>query len=423
MTAKEWLDIVKRNPVAFGWEAGFKDLTELHNGWIKSFLLAKTDQTLQAHRGSYKTTCLAIAIALMLIVYPQLIIMFTRKTDDDVKEIILQIAKMLRSDMFQALAYGLWQKNILLTRESAFEIDTNLKASPRGSSQLIGMGSKGSMTGKHGDIIITDDIINLQDRISPAERERTKLFYQELQNIKNRDGRIINTGTPWHKEDAFSLMGEIQKYSVYDTGLLSAAEIDSLRQKMTPSLFAANYELKHIADADAMFTAPNMWKGEQDAIYNGIGHIDAAYGGNDGTAFTVIRETGCGELVVLGKLWDKHVDDCLDEILILHEHYRVGTIFCESNADKGYLRKQIKERGVPCQNYHENRNKFIKISTSLRSSWERIYFVEGTDPEYLQQILDYTENAAHDDAPDSLATAILVRNGHTVKLKTFKGGI
>jgi hypothetical protein len=30
-------------------------------------------------------------------------------------------------------------------------------------------------------------------------------------------------------------------------------------------------------------------------------------------------------------------------------------------------------------------------------------FLEGTDPEYIDQILDYTENAEHDDAPDSAA--------------------
>ena len=33
-------------------------------------------------------------------------------------------------------------------------------------------------------------------------------------------------------------------------------------------------------------------------------------------------------------------------------------------------------------------------------------FVEGTDEEYIEQILDYNENAEHDDAPDSLASII-----------------
>ena len=33
-------------------------------------------------------------------------------------------------------------------------------------------------------------------------------------------------------------------------------------------------------------------------------------------------------------------------------------------------------------------------------------FVAGTDQEYINQICDYTENAEHDDAPDSAASIV-----------------
>ena len=42
---------------------GFKDLTALHNEWLRSFLCANMDQTLLAHRGSYKTTDLSLFLA------------------------------------------------------------------------------------------------------------------------------------------------------------------------------------------------------------------------------------------------------------------------------------------------------------------------------------------------------------------------
>jgi len=51
-------------------------------------------------------------------------------------------------------------------------------------------------------------------------------------------------------------------------------------------------------------------------------------------------------------------------------------------------------------------NKYFKISTYLKSNWDRIIFIKETDKEYINQILDYTENAEHDDAPDSLASLI-----------------
>ena len=51
-------------------------------------------------------------------------------------------------------------------------------------------------------------------------------------------------------------------------------------------------------------------------------------------------------------------------------------------------------------------NKYIKISTHLKGRWADVVFIKETDKEYINQILDYTENSSHDDAPDSLASLI-----------------
>ena len=285
---RQWLELLKKKPYAFGIESGFADLVDIHNEWIKSFLFSKEDMTLQASRGTYKTTCLSIAMALMVVIYPKYNIIFLRKADDDVKEIIVQTAKLLQSDIYQDLTYDLYGTTLELTKESAFEIDTNLKATSRGTAQLIGIGSGGSLTGKHGDIVITDDIININDRVSKAARERTKYIYQELQNVKNRGGRFINTGTPWHKNDAFTLMPNVQKWDCYDVGMFTDEMIQKLRDSMSPSLFAANYELKHIADVDSMFTSPKIDDGSNThKIFNGTAHIDAAYGGGDSSAINI----------------------------------------------------------------------------------------------------------------------------------------
>ena len=415
-----YLDLVKHKPVAFGNETGFTDLTTIHDEWIKSFLFANDDRTLQAHRGSYKTTSLAVAMALMIIIYPTKNQIFLRKGDDDVKEIIVQVAQMLHADIFQDLSRELYGVPIQFTKQSAFEIDTNLKATSRGASQLLGIGSKSTLTGKHGDIIITDDIVNIDDRISNAHRERTKYTYQELENVKNRGGRFINTGTPWHKDDAFQLMPNISRYDCYSTGLMAEEEIQHLRNKMTPSLFAANYELKHIADEDALFTNPIIDDGSNtEKIYNGVAHIDAAYGGSDDSAFTILNRHENGKIYVYGSLKQAHIDDVLPEFESKRELYRAGTLYNELNADKGYLAKKIKR---PVKTYHEKMNKYIKISTYLREEWENIVFVKGTDPEYINQILDFTENATSDDAPDSLAS-LLRETQSNLKIQLFKHGI
>ncbi|MDT2737654.1 hypothetical protein P7H00_11085 [Enterococcus pseudoavium] len=397
------LDLIKKKPVLIGNWVGFPDLVELHNDWLKSFLFATDDQTLLAHRGSYKTTDLAVAISLLMVLYPNKTIIFLRKTDTDVIEIITQVAKILTSTEFLRLVFALYGTKLKLVKFNTTEIDTNLKTSARGTSQLLGMGIGASLTGKHADIVITDDIVNIKDRTSKAERVRTKLQYQELQNVKNRGGRFINTGTPWHKDDAINLMPNVQRFDCYQTGLITKEQLKHLQQSMSPSLFAANYELKHIADEDSLFDAPK-YTDDTSLIYNGIAHIDAAYGGSDSTAFTIFKEQPDGTIVGYGRKWQKHVDECLAEIFAIHQELRAGTFHVENNGDKGYLAKDLKKAGKHAKEYHEKANKFIKISSYLRKYWPSIVWLDSTDPEYIAEILDYTENATHDDCPDSAAS-------------------
>lgn len=415
------LDLLWNEPYKIGHWVGFKDLTTLHNEWLRSFLYAEEDRTLLAHRGSYKTTDLSLFLALHTIIQPNENVMFFRKTDDDVTEVITQAQKILQSGAVRKIAHTLYGTDLLLAKANNSEIHTNFCTSTKGISQVVGLGIGTSITGKHADIVVTDDIVNLKDRISKAERERTKTQYMELQNICNRGGRFINTGTPWHKEDAISIMPNVRRYDCYSTGLISREKLEQLRQSMSDSLFAANYELKHIADKDAMFKEPKF-TADESLIYDGLTHIDAAYDGEDGTAYTIFKEQKDGRIIGFGKRWDKHVDDCLSEIGIYHKKYRAGSIACEKNADKGYLAKELRGLGYSTSLYSESMNKFVKISTYLRKNWSRIIWLEDTDPEYINEILNYNEFAEHDDSPDS-AASLLRRIQNQPKRNRVKGGL
>ena len=403
-TKTELLDYLTNYPADIGRIVGFTDFTDLHNEWLKKIILPKGDFTLQAHRGSYKTTCLSEGIALRMVFYPEQNIIFMRKTGGDVVEVIRQVSKILHSDVMGYIFQRIYGYPLEFVGENNSSITLNNYGITRGASQLMGIGTVGSLTGKHADVVITDDIINLQDRISQAERNRIKGVYQELQNIKNRGGIIINTGTPWHKDDAFSLMPEPDRYDCYNTGLLSDEQIETLRRSMSSSLFAANYELRHIASDDVIFANPQMGA-DPSLVEQGIGHIDAAYHGEDFTAYTLIRLSG-GKYYVYGKLWRKHIEDVLDEILEIHHGFNAGKIYCEDNGDKGYLGRDLRKRGERVVIYSESMNKYLKITSHLKFEWENVIFVKGTDAEYINQICDFNDNAEHDDAPDSLASLV-----------------
>jgi len=213
---------------------GLTRLTDtLHGRWIREMVFGQGDMTLLAHRGSYKTTCLSFAMAVMLVVYPRKNLLFLRKTDSDVLEVLRQVKLLLATDAMQELTGRIYGSPVQVLRGDMWSVNTDCYAAIRGAPQLLGLGTGGSMTGKHADIILTDDIVNLQDRISVVERKRICGVYQELQNIRNPGGRILNTGTPWHPDDAFRLMPPPEKYDCYQTGLLTKDAIAKLRAAMS----------------------------------------------------------------------------------------------------------------------------------------------------------------------------------------------
>ena len=175
MTRKQAIELLVKHPAKLGRSLGFTLLTDdLHNGWIRDMVTGKEDETLQAHRGSYKTTCVSLALAIIMILFPNLTTLFLRKTDPDVKEVVEQVRKILLSSTIRVLVWVIWGVELQLTVSNALEISTNLATGPRGTSQLVAQGVGGSLTGKHFDRIFTDDIVNLQDRVSKAERDHTK---------------------------------------------------------------------------------------------------------------------------------------------------------------------------------------------------------------------------------------------------------
>ncbi len=402
MNKIEFARAIYKHPEKVGVSVGFKDLTEIHGEWIREMVWGNSDYTLMAHRAAYKSSCLAVAISLMMVFYPTKNIIFLRKADNDVSEMIRMVNKILKSQILIDICAVLHGVSLELTEEASDHISTSLWTSPMGASQLLGIGIKSSITGKHSEIVITDDICNVSDRISKAERDRTKLQYQELQNIRNRGGRIINLGTKWHKDDVFTLMDNIHIYDYKRTGLISDEQLKKIKESMTASLFACNYELKIIADDDVIFDSPQTGA-DPSLVEQGECHIDAAFYGEDYTAFTIMNKHD-GKYYVYGRCWRKHVEDCYSEIMQDYERFMCRRVSLETNADKGMVGKELRNMGLRVSLYAEKMNKYLKIVTYLKTIWKDVVFVQGTDAEYINQICDFNENCEHDDAADSCAS-------------------
>ena len=206
-----------------------------------------------------------------------------------------------------------------------------------------------------------------------------------------------------------------QTYTLDDNPYLDPAVVASLKREYAGTVLYDRYIMGLWVSAEgALFTTCPEADADPEVLRDGVAHVDAAYGGADGTALTLGRREG-GTLYLYGRLWQAHVDTALDAIVGLCRSMRCAPVLCERNADRGYLARELRRRGAEARTYFEKLNKHTKIGAYLRKWWSGVRFVKGTDRAYISQILSYTEGAAHDDAPDSAACVARYFDGRAAR--------
>ncbi len=401
------LETIKNKPHVLGHWLGYNDLSEIHSKWIIDCWDSGKDYTLQAHRNSYKTTAVLVIGAIRwLFFHPNDTILISRKSQTDANKILSEIATHYNSDKLKTIYKDCYNTEDLIKRSNSTVLDLTLhrQASKESNIETIGMG--GGITGGHFDKVMGDDLITVKDRVSKAEREATKTFIRELKNIpKTEGGTITITGTPWHKEDAYSIIKPPEKYplgSIHIKGFTDE-KIEDIKQSTTPSLFAANYELKHISSDDHMFADIKYCKWDMDKSPNG--YIDPAYSGTNTSSMALLYQDG-EKIVVRGWAWRQDITELYSKLRNLLVDYNSGTVWIESNADKGLSLKDFRNIYPASSGVYESMNKHLKIVSYLKQNWNNVYFAEDCQPEFIEQIVDYVEGDEPDDAPDALAALI-----------------
>lgn len=198
-----------------------------------------------------------------------------------------------------------------------------------------------------------------------------------------------------------------QTYSIDDNPFLDPTFVSELKKEYAGTSLYDRYILGLWAASEgALFTTYPEYTEDESLLYDGIAHIDAAYGGQDGTAFTCAKKTVTEngvKIYMFGKLRNQHIDTLMDVFMDDMSRLRCSPVYMERNADKGFVGREFHRKGQLVRLYDEHENKFKKIATFLRKWWPSIVFLKGTDKRYIEQIMAYNEGAEHDDAPDSAA--------------------
>lgn len=345
--------------------------------------------------------------------------LYTSYSDDLITKHSSEIMEIMKSDTYSTL----WQYEFKKDKKS--KSNWSIEGST-GRSGLTAGAMGGTITGLDAGnpavdgfcgAMIIDDPLKATDII--FETKRNDCIYKYNSALKTRlrrsDVPIILIMQRLQEDDlsGWILENEPDKWDVIKIRALgneqsiweekvSTRELLDKREK-TPFVFYPQYQQEPNSNINSSFKGLTFAKkDEENKIFNGIGHIDKGFDGSDGTAFTICKQVG-DTYYIFGKLWlDKHVDDCLSDISAYRQKYLTGTIYTEKNDDKGYMGRNFPNVST----YQEIQNKHLKIMTYLYPAWKNIKFLSGTDEAYIRQIQSYNEHAKHDDAPDSLASAI-----------------
>jgi len=412
----EHLKQIRQQPHLLGLLAGKDKLTPMHSEWCRYLWESPTDVCLRGHRGSYKTTMdIEIGVPWWLLFHPNNRIAIVRKTFTGSSEIVRNISNIMMMDTIYPLFELAWGEKWKFTVRRDGKLEISAKKTKTKESSVVALGLDSGLTGSHYDDIICDDFIDLEDRVSEAERERTKLIVQEIRtNIADPGKRTMFQGTPWHRHDAWEILPPAKDYPVNATGLRTPEELEDIKTKTSKILYAINYDLKFENEADLIFSNPRMgvWHDGNSEIK---AHIDAAYKGTHYCALTIMGKMKNERLNVIGWVYPGNIKDWFPFIIQKLVRYEVREVFSEDNADRGYtndvleLNPVLRQKGVWMTEYHELEKKHVKIANYLGEVFNQIEFAQESDPNYMEQVIDWREGEEPDDAPDSASA--LVREG------------
>jgi hypothetical protein len=397
---------VRDTPRLLGHLLGYTKLRPLHDQWIHETWDTPGSHALMAFRGSYKTTAVVIVgIIRYLLFYPDTRIFIIHKTYTDAAKVVHAVSSAFDKPTIKALFHEVHGIVPHKTVDNDGRLSFNFKEKSTLEANLTAYGIRTAITGSHADVIIADDIIGLEDRVSRAERDAVKERIRELAaNIIDPAALTIWLGTKWAQGDGWEVIEtftEIKKYPVSTYNFLPPEAIEEKRKRLTPFLFAVNYELELLSDESLMFQDPHwgVFAPESWRTMAVTAQLDAAYGGEDTCALTIRAGNQ-----MIGFLHQGHVQHWYDFIAAQYRKYHCREILIETNADKGYVARDLREYSLSVRTYAERDNKVIKISTYLYGAWADLVWDENTDPRYMEQILDYRPGGGgHDDAPDSAA--------------------
>jgi hypothetical protein len=292
---------------------------------------------------------------------------------------------------------------------------------------VIAAGAGGALTGGGANIALIDDPVkNWEDALSEALQEKKYNWYKSVLRTRLYPGSaIILILTRWVTYDLAGRILEHEKtvekggkWVHLNLPLLDAQgnslwpemyddkEIADIRETVGEKIFQALYQQEPIDVVERIFSDPQF--AEPPRNMRLVAYLDPAFGGKDYTAFSaggMDRIAGDDTLIYVtaGKIWRGTLDHTYSKVERYCHEMGITTLYVESNQAQVAVAKEFQRRGIRVKEVPSTINKNVRIINNVKLNWKDIRFSRSVDQDYLKQIISYSEEAQHDDAPDSLS--------------------
>ncbi len=263
-----------------------------------------------------------------------------------------------------------------------------------------------SLRGRHPKRVVMDDPVT-EDDISEATRKHVERVYNEVNKLT---GNILIIGQPAHKYDLYAKLRGIVKTMEVPHGMIPELDHDLEAQRLAgvdEASISASYMLKVLSEGTTPFDQVKYL----DAFPTGdsaVAFIDPSFKGGDYTALSIVRQYMQG-IAVVGFVWKRAWNHCLDELVPKLHHYRVRKLAFETNSlgDQPIemLGGLLKGSGIGVVGRDSDTNKHARIMAA-GSFAHLIHLSRESSKTYVDHVTKYEYKAEFDDAPDSLASCL-----------------
>jgi hypothetical protein len=362
---------------------------------MRDYAFSNTEPTLiLGSRGYGKTDYITICgVAYEIFKDPQFSCLLVTKSDDRNKAILGEVETVCK---LNGIDFEIANAHNLRLAEKLGK-DHNYSA--------LTVRAKG-FRGRHPNRIIMDDPITPDDT-SEAERSRVKKAYDECYKLTSA---ITIIGQPVHADDLYMELRPVLKNKLeipygnipeLDPDL-EAQRLAGVSEESIQASYFLNIELstdrpfQNIKDIDRFPTGKGA-----------IAWIDPSFEGGDYTAISILTGHFDG-VAVVGFVWKKSWDNCIDDIYKRCKQFNVGRLAFEcnnlGNTPINILRQTFE--GIGIVKKYTKVNKHAKIINAGVYA-HLIHISRESDKQYVDQVKKYEYNVKHDDAPDSLASILL----------------